>query len=326
MRSLCLATVTALSLATSSALAWRGAEPVEVTLHAGQSGVVFGRAGDDLVLVSQRRGGAWRDAAGHPHSTRDLARPASEATTDASGEVVASMRLSFDEAADDTLTVRLSDGSEMSPENGALEVLSAGWLDLDGDGRVEAFVDLAEPGASCCATTHVAHRDVQGEWRWSAHTWGRYAYGPSLDDLDDDGVVEWVSGDADVWWASGPATVVPLAISHFDHGEWRVVTGAFRDELARHARRLATITDDSAADALASLAAERRLLGAPMPASTLRAHAARVNAGERTHGLDAWMCQTQRDADVYARRHRATLTPRAGRGTPPRPTATPPRP
>ncbi len=309
MRALRFALVTALSLASSPALAWRSAEPVEVTLHAGRSGVVFGRAGDALVLASQRRDSAWRDAAGHPRSSRELHRPTGATALEAHGDVVASMRLAFRAATSvsDELTVRLPDGSEMTPESGALLVLSAGWLDLDGDGHVEAFVDLAEPGASCCTTTHVAHQDARGAWRWTSHTWGRYAYGPSLDDLDDDGVVEWVSGDPDVWWASGPSTVVPLAISHFTQGERQIVTGLFRDEVARHARWLATITDDSAPDALASLAAELRLLGVPMPASVLRAHAARVYAGERTHGLDVWVRQTQRDSDAYARRHRAVV-------------------
>lgn len=282
-----------------------------VGLARDETGVIYEVAGGGdhgLVRTRVRRGGVWR------RSAPRVALPwtPSEATPAPTQGGANVMRLVRTPGDFDALSVRFREGStpltdfEGRPADAVsvLDVVAAGWVPVAGEARPVAFVSVLEPGAYCCSHTLFARWGGDRRWHWSAHRWGNYRDVPALDDADRDGVVEWIARDPDFGapWPHVTGGFAPLGVWHLGPRGFDAVTWRFRALLEDDLRWLASVPDSDFA--LASWAAEARLLGRPVPDGALRARATRIGAGEGMNlSVAEWTRRIRGLADRYVATH-----------------------
>jgi hypothetical protein len=154
--------------------------------------------------------------------------------------------------------------------------------DLDGDGEAEVLVDLYSGGAHCCFFTRIYGFDGQ-QYHSSSHGFADAGY--RLGDLDEDGLLEFVSGDTRFAYryTAFAFSRFPVQIWAYDGDSALIdVTSDFPGRVRSDARRLwrgyrsALRHDYEPRGAIAAWAADRYKLGKRRGALlTLRALARR---------------------------------------------------
>ncbi len=112
-------------------------------------------------------------------------------------------------------------------------------LDLDGDAEPEVIVELFSGGAHCCTASAVLRWDAAAS-RYAAarHEWADAAF--TLRDVDRDGRIEFVSGDARFAYAFGSFAEArfPIQVFSFTGGEYEDVSAGHPAVLRADARAL----------------------------------------------------------------------------------------
>lgn len=279
-----------------------------VTLDADRAFTLYetreGAAG--LTRTVERRDDTWVQLVTTTHAFTGPARLAAPRPTAAAPDAAMALDLRGDALAitvDGRAVEGVDHDGDASPALPAAAISSAGWMRTDALSPT-GFVNLIEPGETRRAVTVLVRRDVDGRWRWRAHGWGASHNLPSLDDLDDDGVAEWIATDD----ASGGATSAegplgPLGIWRVDGDAMAPVTWRFPSVVESHRRWLATIFDSE--PAAASWVAETQLLGRAVRRSAVRAIAPSGD-GEIFRGDYArWMRRVRPLASRYVTTHGA---------------------
>lgn len=146
--------------------------------------------------------------------------------------------------------------------------------DLDGDGEPEVILDLFWGGAHCCFFANVYSFDGAG-YSSRSRDFGDFGY--RIGDIDDDGVPEFVSGDARFAYrfTSFASSVFPIEIMAFSDGAFHDSTAQHPDRVRADARRAWRIFREVSGSneyeprgAIAAWAADRYRLG--MRAATLK--------------------------------------------------------
>jgi hypothetical protein len=138
--------------------------------------------------------------------------------------------------------------------------------DLDGDGPPDALLDLFTGGAHCCVTSELVALTADGRVRRFERDWGDGGY--RLEDLDGDGLDEFVSADDRFAYAftAYAFSALPLQILSFRADRFTDVTAAYPARVRADAHRWRHAYRTAKADAypqgvLAAWAADRSRLG-----------------------------------------------------------------
>jgi hypothetical protein len=278
-----------------------------VALSEGSTGVFYlPRSERDSTLVQflERRNNVWRHTTAHSElpCVQSEQAPAianhSMVLTHANGTLAVGFREPSSPLID-------GEGHSTNTLNTVMEVVGAGWVSVENQTTPAGVVLMHEHGAYCCTYAMVAqwNNDV---WQWQTHYWGSYRNRPIPDDINHDGVLEWIARDEEfgALWSHVSGALEPLGIWRLTAAGFAPVTWQFRGEVDSDLRALDTIHDSDLA--LASWAAERRLLGRPVPAATFRARARQLLADEMSgRSFNARLQRMRTLTDRYVATHGA---------------------
>ncbi|WP_370588080.1 S-layer homology domain-containing protein [Trichocoleus sp. FACHB-591] len=141
--------------------------------------------------------------------------------------------------------------------------------DLDGDQEPEVVVDLFSGGAYCCTSSYIyGYNATQNAYRNVKQFWGSPSY--RLEDLDQDNLPEFVSGDPrfDAQFTAHAASGLPIQIWQYRRSQMQNVTRSYPkliyEDAVQHWQNY-TFSKDLGASAtrgfLAAYLADKHLLG-----------------------------------------------------------------
>lgn len=273
-----------------------------VALDPGQDFALYELRDGALSLTVERRGDAWTQLAATSRAFSGDARLSSPRAPSATPDAV--MTLAMLEAGG-ALTIGVT-VDDVADDDGAsalrvARVVSAGWIRGDGLSPT-GFVTAVEAGDGR-AVTVLLRRGDDGRWHRRTHDWGSTQNLPTLDDLDGDGVAEWIAPD-DVFRQRAPSVegaLGPLGIWHVAGDRMEAVTWRFPAVVEDHRRWLASIEDSDLA--AAAWVAETRLLGRAVRRDAVRAIAPSGDGEIFRRDLDGWMRRVHPLASRYVATH-----------------------
>ena len=116
------------------------------------------------------------------------------------------------------------------------------WVqDLDGDNEPEIIVTIFTGGAHCCFYSLIYRYDpVSQQYTYINHNWGDGAGIPKIEDLDNDGIPEFNSGDTSFAYAftAYAFSAFPPQIWQYRQGTMTDVTRNFPKKVYSHATQL----------------------------------------------------------------------------------------
>jgi len=143
--------------------------------------------------------------------------------------------------------------------------------DLDGDGEPEVILNVLERGAHCCAYSFIYHYlPTQKRYARLDHFWTNYRNTPELKDLDQDGKLEFVSGNEKFSGEFGPYAITgarPIQIWRYRQGRMQDVTRRYPKLIRKDAQIWWHAYHETRSDwfespvALAAYLADKCLLG-----------------------------------------------------------------
>lgn len=143
--------------------------------------------------------------------------------------------------------------------------------DLDGDGEPEVLLNIVERGAHCCAYSFIYHYlPAQKRYARLDHFWTNYRNTPELKDLDQDGKLEFISGNENFSGEFGPYAITgacPIQIWRYRQGRMQDVTRRYPKLIRKDAQIWWHAYHETRSDwfespvALAAYLADKYLLG-----------------------------------------------------------------
>lgn len=142
------------------------------------------------------------------------------------------------------------------------------FLDLDYDGELEIYLEVASRGAYCCSHGKIySYSPQKHQYKEFNFDWGNYRNAPSFRDIDGDGYIELINRDEDFSGEFGGYAIsglAPIRIQHYRRGKLIDVTRDFPkliEEEADHWWKDYTVKQRNVDTILAAYVADMALLG-----------------------------------------------------------------